>query len=146
MNGPISQEDLNRLMAAVSHEYEDCDIGLGQPIPMRRVTVLETLGIARQHKSFADALGKDEISYLGLVLDAGPDAIASFVAASAGKKGKEAEAFKRSFMEWTDEVTLALGFHAWRLTVGDEGIDGFFTRVRTIGERTGAIKPQAVAA
>lgn len=156
----IKQTTVDSLVASVDHIFQDCEIFIetGEPddegvvpgeasvIPMRRVTIMEMLRLAKRFKSFGDALNKDENTAFGLVMDAGAEAISAFIAISAGKRGKEAVAFEQSLVDKPDEVILPLAAHAARLTIGDEGMTSFFMRLRRTGLRTGLIKPEPMPA
>jgi hypothetical protein len=151
----IKKTTVDALVASVDHTFQDCEIFVeaGEPdedgvvpgesssIPMRRVTIMELLRLAKRFKSFGDALNKDEGTAFGLVMDAGSEAVAAFIAISAGKRGKEAVAFEQALQDKPDEVILPLAAQAARLTIGDEGMESFFTRLKRTGLRTGLIKP-----
>lgn len=140
----LKQGQVDELLAAVSHDYQEVDVA-GRKARLRPVTVLELLRLARRFASLAKALEKQDFNVLQLLLDAGPEAVSAFVAVSAGKRGKEAAALEDQLQDAPDEAVLPLVAHALRLTIGEDGLESFFTRILAVGVQAGLLRPDAPA-
>lgn len=140
MSEELKQSQIDELVfASAQHVFEDCDVN-GIETPMRRVTIMEILRIAKKHPPFAEALNSGATNLLAIAAMAGPEPIAAFVAVSRGKRGKEALAYEQALCNAPDEVTLPLAAHAFRLTLGEEGLESFFGRLEAVGVQTGLLK------
>ena len=149
MSEPITAAQLDRLFAAVPHEFHDHEIeGTGVIVPIRRVTIMEILGVSKHYHGLASALNRDSMSYAGLALEAGADAIATLISIGIGLKGRkeEAERFKQQLLNAPDELMMPLGYAIWNLTVGEGSVDDFFIRLRTMGAKAKILAPLPAAA
>lgn len=129
------------IAAAGGSRFEDVPIGEGS-IPVRPVTIIEAVRVIKRFPALLAFFEEDEsgkTANIGEILvDAGPDAVAAFVACSLGAPGdRDAE---ERVAAMPDDVLLPLVTAALKRTLGDEGIEGFFTKLGGLMEASGLLK------
>lgn len=122
--------------ASAAHDYVDIDI-LGETVPFRPVTILESVGLVKEFSSLyalfekkLDASGmplpdEQQPNLISIFVDAGKEAIAAFVAFAVDGDA----AFKKWFMAAPDKVTLEMFKEAAKVTLGEGDLDAFFMKV-----------------
>ena len=137
-------ERLDSLLAAVGgHSFEDVPVGEAT-YPLRPVTILEIIRICKRFPALlelfegedaAEGEDKDEKTQEGktiaeVIVDAGPEAVAALVACSAGAPGDVA--VEEKIAGYPDDVLLPLVAGAVKRTLGEDGIEGFFSKVMAV--------------
>ena len=146
-NDPFDFSALDDLMSSVDHDFQNFSI-LGKDVPLQPVTILQAVRLVRRFPALLDLFepkvdpktGKvlpDHLqpTLMSVVVNAGPDAVAGWVACSARREG-DAD-FEAAFASKPDKLTLPMFAFSTKITLGKDGPQGFFMKVMSALEDAG---------
>jgi len=130
-------DPLAALMASVSHDTLTFSYG-GYETEVYPVTIIQCLRLVKEFRGLLDIFearvdksGKPlppemQPTLASILVDAGAAAVAAFVGVAFRR---DTPAFREWFASAPDEVTLPMFSIAVKATLGDGGLDDFFTKV-----------------
>ena len=135
-------DPLELLMSSASAGHDLTEVAFEfspKPILFQPVTVLQCVGLVKEFRGLSqlfepkvDKSGKPlpkemQPNLISIFVDAGKEAVASFVACGVRREGDEI--FKKWFASSPDKVTLPMFKEAVKVTLGDGDLDDFFMKV-----------------
>ena len=143
---------LDDLMSAVDHDFQSFSV-LGKSVPLQPVTILQAVRLVKRFPSLLDLFeqradpktGKPlpehlQPSIMSVLVNAGSDAVAAWVACSAGREGDAK--FESAFAAKPDKLTRALFKNSVKITFGGADIGSFFTQVMSDLQEAGILGNQ----
>ena len=135
-----------RIEAAITSRFQTFDCA-GIEIDMRPVTAMEGLLIVREFPVLRKVLfgggeGITDETMFDLILGAGPEAIAAFIATAAGA-GRDPKA-RETFMRMPDDSFFEAIVNAKAITM-PEGPGPFFGKIQKLGIKLGMVEEEAKA-